>query len=327
MTNATISGNAAALAGGGIYMTGSPLAPAATIVTLVNTLVTDNTNGGVHLAEGLTQPTLESGNSIIGAQASGDDCTVSGTVILSSDGGNLESGTGCSFTATSDKQSVADLGLAPLANYGGETLVHDLLAGSPAIDAGRTRICSRGANKKDQRGFARFYDGNGDREFACDSGPAEYQGLLANPGFETPLDGAADWTLVASGGDGRIRPVKAPSGKFVLVLQANSALETISQSRPLTGAAGDAYILTMLGEGAGLTVGETMTVTLEAQSAGTTIDTKTCTVTFTAAVFSGPSAKCRLDTTGAYDTVKTTIGWDGATTGSITLDAVSLTQG
>ena len=35
--------------------------------------------------------------------------TVTGTVTLTSEGGNLESGTSCAFTATSDKQSVADL--------------------------------------------------------------------------------------------------------------------------------------------------------------------------------------------------------------------------
>ena len=328
LINATISGNAATLAGGGIYMTGSSLAPAATNVSLVNTLVTDNTNGGVSLVEGLTQPTLDVGNSIIGAQASGDDCVVTGTVILTSEGGNLENGTSCAFTATSDQQSVADLGLSPLGDHGGETPVHDVLAGSPAIDAGRQRMCNHDANKKDQRGLARFYDGNGDREFACDSGPAEYQGLLANPGFETPLDSVADWTLVASGGgDGRVRLATAPSGKFALVFRANSALEVLGQSRPISGAAGDAYTLTMLGEGTGLTVGEAMTVTLEALSAGTAVDTKTCTITFDTATFSGAPAACTLDTTAAYDTVKTTIGWENVTTGSVTLDAISLTQG
>ena len=106
-------------------------------------------------------------------------------------------------------------------------------AGAPAIDGGRTRICNQDANRKDQNGDARFYDGNGDGEFACDSGPVEYQGLLANPGFEKPLNGAGDWTLVASGGgDGRVASATTPNGKFALTFQANSASESVTQSRP-----------------------------------------------------------------------------------------------
>jgi predicted outer membrane repeat protein len=327
LVNATVSGNSADLSGGGIYVKGTPLSPDTATLALANSVVTNNTNGGIYLAEALTQPILDSGNSIVGAQASGADCTVTGAVTLTTNGGNLEGGTACGFTHTADQQSVTDLGLASLAANGGETLTHALLPGSPAIDGGRTRICNQDANRKDQNGDARFYDGNSDREFACDSGPVEYQGLLANPGFEEPLD-AADWTLVASGGgDGRAASTTTPNGKFALTFQANGARESISQSRSLAGGAGETYTLTMLGEGAGLTVGQRMTVLIEALSGGTVVDTKSCNIPFKAAAFSGAPAACRLSTTGAYDTVRTTIGWDGATTGSITLDAITLTQG
>ena len=328
LINTTVSGNSADLNGGGIYVKGTPLSPDTATLSLANSIVTNSTNGGIYLAEGLTQPILDSGNSIVGAQASGADCTVSGAVTLTTNGGNLESGTACGFTHTADQQSVADLGLASLAANGGETMTHELLADSPAIDGGRTRICKQDANKKDQRGLARFYDGNADREFACDSGPVEYQGLLANPGFEKPLDGAGDWTLVASGGgDGRVPSVTTPNGKFALTFLANSALETISQSRPLAGNAGETYTLTMLREGAGLTVGEGMTVVVETLSGGAVVDTKTCAITFKTATVQGAPKACVLSTTAAYDTVRTTIGWENATTGSITLDAISLTQG
>jgi predicted outer membrane repeat protein len=327
LANVTVSGNSADLNGGGIYVKGTPSSPDAATLILANAIVTNNTNGGVYLAEGLTEPVFQSGNSIVGAQANGADCTVSGAVILTSNGGNLESGTACGFTHTADRQSVADLGLAPLGANGGETLTHALLAGSPAIDGGRQRICNRDADKKDQNGDARFYDGNSDREFACDSGPVEYQGLLANPGFEEPL-GSGDWTLVASGGgDGRARHAATPNGKFALTFQANSALETISQSRPIAGNAGETYTLTMLGQGAGLTVGERMTVLIETLSGGTVVDTETCNIPFKTAAFVGSPKACVLSTTGVYDTVRTTIGWDGATTGSVTLDAITLTQG
>lgn len=328
LVNATVSGNSADLNGGGVYVKGTPLAPDTAMLTLANSIVTNNTNGGIYLVEGTTDPVLDSGNSIVGAQASGADCTVSGAVTLTTNGGNLESGAACGFTHAADLQSVADLGLAPLAPNGGETLTHELLAGSPAIDGGRTRICNQDTNKKDQRGLARFYDGNSDREFACDSGPVEYQGLLTNPGFEKPLDAAGDWTLVASGGgDGRVPLATTPNGKFALTFLANSALETVSQSRPLAGNAGETYTLTMLGEGAGLTVGEGMTVLLETLSGGAVVDTRTCTIPFKTAAFRGSPKACVLSTTGAYDTVRTTVGWENATTGSITLDAITLTQG
>jgi hypothetical protein len=328
LVNVTVSGNSSDLNGGGFYLKGTPSSPDAATLKLVNSLVTGSTGGGIYLAEGISQPVLDAGNSIVGAQASGADCAVSGAVTLASNGGNLESATGCGFTHTADRQSVADLGLAPLGSNGGETLTHALLAGSPAIDGGRQRICNREANGKDQNGDARFYDGNGDREFACDSGPVEYPGLLANPGFEQALNGATDWTLAASGGgDGRIRHAATPNGKFALTLQANSALETVSQSRPVAGSGGETYTLTMLGQGAGLTVGERMTVLIETLAGGTVVDTRTCDIRFKTADFLGAPAACVLATTGAHDTVRTTIGWENATTGSVTLDAISLTQG
>jgi predicted outer membrane repeat protein len=328
LVNATVSGNSADLNGGGIYVKGTPSSPAAATLSLANSIVTNNTNGGIYLAEGISEPALDAGNSIVGAQASGADCTVSGAVTLTTNGGNLENGAACGFTHTADLQSVADLRLAPLAPNGGETLTHELLAGSPAIDGGRTRICNQDANKKDQRGLARFYDGNSDREFACDSGPVEYQGLLANPGFEKPLDAAGDWTLAASGGgDGRVPSATTPNGKFALSFLANSALETISQSRPMAGAGGETFTLTMLGEGAGLTVGEGMMVLLETLSGGAVVDTRTCAIPFKAAAFKSAPKACVLSTTGAFDTVRTTVGWENATTGSITLDAITLTQG
>jgi hypothetical protein len=219
------------------------------------------------------------------------------------------------------------LGLNVLDSYGGETLTHELLPDSPAVDAGARRICNRQANKKDQRGFARFYNGNGDRAFDCDSGAAEYQGLLANPGFEEPLNAASDWTLVASGGgDGRVRFATAPSGKFVVAFQANAALESLNQSIPVAGGSGEIYTLTLLTLGSGLTVGDAMTVTLQATTEGAPVDTQTCTSTFPSATFSGPAAACVLTTASAHDALNVVVGWDGAATGSLTLDAMSLTH-
>jgi predicted outer membrane repeat protein len=326
LTNVTISGNTAGVAGGGIHVTGTPIAPDMTTVLLRNATLTANTNGGVQLVHDRSDPVLETGNSIIGAQVSGADCAISGTASLTSGGGNLESGTTCGFTAASDQQSVADLGLAALGSYGGQTISHDLLPGSPAIDAGRRRTCAREANGKDQRGLARFYDGDGDGDFGCDSGALEAQGLLANPGFEEPFDPASDWALVATGGgDGRVA-APTPNGRFVAVLQANGALETLSQTVGLAGGAGETYALTLLARGAGLTPGEIMDLTLKTSSGGTAADTITCGFAFPSADFKDTAAPCVLTTTTSYDALETILGWSAATTGTLTLDAVSLTK-
>jgi hypothetical protein len=286
--------------------------------------VTANTNGGLQLVHDRSDPVLEIGNSIIGAQASGADCAISGAVSVTSAGGNLESGTSCGFAAASDQQSVADPGLAAISGYGGISLVHELLPGSPAIDAGQRRTCNREANGKDQRGLARFYDGDGDGDFACDAGAVELQGLLANPGFEDPLDFASDWSLVASGGgDGRARAA-TPNGRFAALLQANGALETLSQTVAQAGGAGETYSLTLLGLGTGLTPGEALDVTLRSASGGTIADTATCSFAFPSADFKGTPAACELTTTATYDSLEAILGWTGATTGTLTLDAVSL---
>ncbi len=299
LANATVSGNAAGLLGGGLDVVSTQLSPGLTVVQLKNVTITENSNGGIRLEHDRSDPVLEVGNTIVGAQASGSDCVVDGSASITSEGGNLESGTSCGFSAGSDQQSVADLGLAAIGSNGGTTLTHELLAGSPAIDAGRARICKREANDKDQRGLARFYDGNGDRDFACDSGAVKSQGLLGNPGFEERLDAATDWTLVASGGgDGRTAAAGAPSGRFALALQANGALESASQNVPVAGGTGESFALTLLCRGAGMVPGEALEMTLRSKLADAAVDVATCTFSFPAADFSSIPASCALTTTG-----------------------------
>lgn len=151
---------------------------------------------------------------------------------------------------------------------------------------------------------------------------------MTNPGFEDPLDSANDWTLVASGGgDDRQQTGGAPSGKYVFVFQANGALENLSQDAASDGGAGDTYTVTLLAAGQGLTVGESMAATLEAKNSGTTLDTQTCTFTWTATDFPFGARECALTTTvGAHDSIGVTVGWDGASTGTLAVDAVSLTK-
>lgn len=79
---------------------------------------------------------------------------------------------------------VSDAGLGPLDDHGGPTRTHELLPGSPAIDAGD----NDGAPIPDQRGINRPVDGNGDGLAVIDIGALETSGepaVVFHDGFET----------------------------------------------------------------------------------------------------------------------------------------------
>ena len=125
LTNVTISGNDAGPRGGGLHNTlGS--------ATLANVSITANSSGlpgaGISNSNGtaLLQNTLVANASL----PPGQDCF--GTIT--SDGGNLDSGTSCGFSTPTDI-SGANPRLDALAANGGRTRTHALLVGSPAIDA------------------------------------------------------------------------------------------------------------------------------------------------------------------------------------------------
>ena len=144
LANVTVSGNVANQHGGGLYVAGSPGDPNRATVSLYNTTVTNNTNDGIHLGHVATDPELVSANTIIGAQASGADCSVNGGATLTSRGGNLETGTSCAFTDATDQQSVPDLGLDVLADYGGNTSTHALLPiPPPSMPAGSELVTGK----------------------------------------------------------------------------------------------------------------------------------------------------------------------------------------
>ncbi len=147
--NSTISGNFASLNGGGIVSgfsgltilnstisgnsTGDPDEGTAggigaTSVTLLNSTVTGNSAA---ICGGVCGGTVEIGNTILNANASGNiDGTVTshGYNISSDDGGGHLNGPG--------DQINTDPLLGPLRNHGGPTLTHMPMRGSPAIDAG-----------------------------------------------------------------------------------------------------------------------------------------------------------------------------------------------
>ncbi len=196
IVNTTISGNSAGAAGGGIYNFDSPVTITnSTIsgnnggdqgggiynyedtVVLLNSTVSGNMaseGGGIYNAGSalLTHTALK--NTIV-ANSTGGNC--GGSPIIS-DGHNLDSDGTCGLAGAGDISNTNPL-LAPLADHGGPTQTHALLAGSPAIDAS-SGDCPPPAT--DQRGVAR------PQRAACDIGAFE----STPPDADTDADGVLD---------------------------------------------------------------------------------------------------------------------------------------
>jgi hypothetical protein len=164
LINTTVSGNSTgAGGGGGVFSTFGSL-------TLTNSTVTANSGLGVSYSGDPSNPSQSATvrNTIIagnGSGGSGPD--VSGA--FSSQGHNLigNVGTATGFNAAGDmagtSASLINPRLGPLADNGGPTRTHALLAGSPALDAGDNSLAKDANNNPlttDQRGagFARFAD-------------------------------------------------------------------------------------------------------------------------------------------------------------------------
>jgi hypothetical protein len=195
LTSCTVNGNLAGLVGGGINATTASLLNttvsdnhttygggirAFSFVLLDHVTVTDNsarTGGGLY-HDPAGPDLFRVRNSIIAQNfvvPGGSAPDVSGDFI--SEGFNLIGDpTGSNdFTdrvngdIVGTAENPRDPRLGPLANDGGRTLTHALLAGSPAIDAGNNADPLR----TDQRGVGRPRDGDGNRTRIVDIGAFE----------------------------------------------------------------------------------------------------------------------------------------------------------
>ncbi len=141
LKNSTVSGNTSDVTGGGIHVQGGS-------ASLDSVTVADNsapTGGGIAQTGG----TVTLVNTIVGNNsASGSGPDLSGT-ITSNDYNLIEDVAGATFAPQAHDITGVDPLLDPLADNGGDTETHALLAGSPAIDAGDTTLTT------DQRGVAR----------------------------------------------------------------------------------------------------------------------------------------------------------------------------
>ncbi|MEN8241035.1 MAG: choice-of-anchor Q domain-containing protein, partial [Chloroflexota bacterium] len=182
LENVTISGNGnSATEGGGIrYKTVSGVS-----ALLNNVTITENTaqSGGGLFTEG--NLTLQ--NSIItnnnATHLASSDCY--GDPI--SNGYNfIGNNLGCGIEPLEAEGDHLNefLYLAPLADYGGKTRTHALLAGSPAIDAGSPDLPGSSdfaCAVTDQRDQPRPFDGDSDTHSYCDPGAYEHQGPEITP--------------------------------------------------------------------------------------------------------------------------------------------------
>ena len=155
ISNCTISGNTAVFKdggnGGGIYCGGGTL-------TITNSTISGNRadrhGGGINLVGG----TLQIANTILKAGMQGANI-VNDSGTVASQGYNISSDDGGGFLTSTGDQTNTDPVLGPLQNNGGLTFTHELLIGSPALNAGDPNFTPPPLN--DQRGplYVRVFSG------------------------------------------------------------------------------------------------------------------------------------------------------------------------
>ncbi|MEB2285682.1 MAG: right-handed parallel beta-helix repeat-containing protein [Myxococcales bacterium] len=164
LVNSTLSGNQARRDGGGIDNED--------VLVMRNVTIAGNSGGrgGGFYEDGLrtTLANVLFADNVEPPGTPANCRTAVGTDPLVSGGGNLSSDATCPLGGFGDRSSVDPL-LEPLADNGGPTATHALVAASPAVDGGRDVVCEA----VDQRGNARPTDGNGDGAARCDVGAFE----------------------------------------------------------------------------------------------------------------------------------------------------------
>jgi VCBS repeat-containing protein len=240
MTNCTVSGNRTDLSfgrGGGIYHNGSTL-------TLTNCTITGNaaTNASFQPGQGVhSVRTTNIRNTIIAGNSGDRGADVSGT--FNSQGHNLIGivGDSTGFTGGDQLGSAAaplNARLGALADNGGRTFTHALLAGSPALDAGDNALASDANNNApatDQRGSGRFADSTGTGANAVvDIGSYEFHPVLEDvTGKETPEDTRLSFSFNIGDAHTGTPSVTASSGDPSLVPDANLSITGSGATRTL----------------------------------------------------------------------------------------------
>ncbi len=205
ITESTVSGNSSS-GGGGIYASGTVTLTNSTVSG--NTAATDNYGGGVFMHGGaltLTNSTIAYNLGGGGLAQIGVAALLTNTIVAGNVGGDVPVGTLAAGSTNSIVQDTATAGglnsgananlvgvdplLGDLADNGGPTMTHALLAGSPAIDAG---IAVTGITT-DQRGESRT-GGDGPDIGAYERAPAGAYSLQSLSGSPTQTTSLSDNT-------------------------------------------------------------------------------------------------------------------------------------
>jgi hypothetical protein len=152
VVNSTISGNQARDRGAGIASFDANSRLNLTSVTLAGNgpVAGAPFNGGGAVYMQGPNGIVASANTLVGAAQGGlANCFATDGGSFVSRGHNLDAGTSCAFNQATDIVA-AEPHLGPLAANGGPTLTRELLAGSPAVDAG-----TAAGQATDQRGLSR----------------------------------------------------------------------------------------------------------------------------------------------------------------------------
>jgi hypothetical protein len=184
--DSTFSQNEADSGGGAVSTGGASGTFKLASVTITKNLATGNhgtanMNGDLGGGGGTNGTDIRARNTIVAGNQSplgGADCEGQ---IVSLGYDLVGDGTNCSVTASAGSQvgtgaNPINPGLGTLADNGGPTKTHALVASSPAGDAGDPSGCTDnagGALTTDQRGQPRTVDGNGDGIARCDIGAYE----------------------------------------------------------------------------------------------------------------------------------------------------------
>ena len=281
LTNSTISGNTALEDGGGIYNSYAYASDGR--LTLISTTINNNIadsdrdgtgNGGGVFSYLDSSTNVNVSNTII---AGNFDNSTSGDIDPDVRGGLIDSGnnlignnTGSTAFTTSTLVGTSASPINPklglLQNNGGATLTHALLAGSPAINAGKNSLVAAGITT-DQRGagFNRIFNG------VIDIGAYEVQPPTTKP----PVNTDTVVTNTNDSGAGSLR-------QAILNANATVGADTITFAGVFTDATPDIITLTsgkltitndltILGTGASnLTIsGNNVSGVLEISGAGT----------------------------------------------------------
>ena len=205
IVNTTVSGNYSFDEGGGIYVGGTT---GTATITITNSTITGNTSGATGQGGGglfaLNNINAEINNSIIAGNSAsgtpGNDIFDLNNILT---GTNNIYSTGGLFGATLNNSTAVsniDTVIGALADNGGPTQTHALIAGSAAIDQGNNTLAvdsMMNALTIDQRGVTRFL-GNG----TVDIGAVEYgigqiitsptNGSTVNSAFQVTLSNVFD---------------------------------------------------------------------------------------------------------------------------------------